>query len=937
MMKNSKVYTHTAILLLIFALSWGCAPKRMETSKLDNVRNVVERVEPRQIDGVTRITIAAKDPISYTTFKLVDPVRVVIDINEADLSGLEKTIPVNSGAIDTIVLTQFGEDELNIGRVEILLNELTDYNIEKDTNVLTVDIQTLAVDKSEGQPALEEVMESAPVEGGARVKAPKRVYANKAKYIADLAVEKRDNGIDVIITGDGYIGDNNTFTIPNPARIVTDVIGVKNLFRKNSLHVNSPLLKSVRVGQHPDKVRLVLDIPDGASSRFITRKSENRLILTLGEPAVAEAPEEEVTVAEPPEVVIAPMEEVAVAAEVPMAAATAAPPEEKAAPEIEAPAQPVEKKESPLVKASKIANVTGVDFGQRPDFSRVTISSDSDYLYEIRSSTDEKLAFDILGARVPKNLQRSLDTSEFDSPIQLISSYQLKKGKENVVRVLILLKEAAPHEFTKEGDRLYIDFRRGAKEEAAPKEVIAEVLEEPEVPAPAAVEEAVVEKAGKAPLEETRVEVEIEGEGKKYVGQHVSLDYKDAEIGNILRLFAEISNLNIISTEDVKGTVTIKLDNVPWDQAMDIVLEAKGLGMTRIGNVIRIAPAAKLKQEEDADLARKKAMAKLEDLVVEIIPVNYADAADMSSKIKDTLSERGNVTVDSRTNVLIVKDIDKKVKQAGELVKLLDRAAPQVLIEARIVEIDTNYSRDLGVQWGSGYSADAAHGNPTGMSFPNSIGVGIGAGGGWSLDPPRIGASVGSGTGTGTKGDAGAAIGFNFGSIDNTFSLDLKLSALESRGVSKVISRPRIVTMDNSEAIIEQGFSIPFETTSADGTKTEFIDANLNLTVTPHITADGSVIMKLKVAKNEPDFARQGAGGKPSIIKKEASTEVLIADGDTTVIGGIFTQKKGNSDAGVPFFSKLPLIGWLFRSQSKVDDKAELLVFVTPRILKEKR
>lgn len=952
MKNNSNSYRNAAIFLLLLILLWGCAPKKVETVILDNGKNLIERLETREIDGITRVTIVAEAPITYTTFKLVDPVRIVIDINEADLSSLEKEITINNGTVNNIIVTQFGEDELNIGRIEVFLNELTDYNIEKDREVLSVDIQNLV---EEEELFVEEVVESDPVETIAEVMLPKKAYPdkaypNKAKYIADLAVEESDSGTQIIIIGDGYIGDYNTFTLADPPRIVTDVIAVQNLFRKNSINIKNQLLKTVRIGQHPDKVRLVLDIPDGISSRFTTSKFENKLIITLGESiveeqSVIEVPDvesigkdeivEEAPAGEASEVDIAATESIAESYETDLNSAEMA---EEAEEEIAPPVDGI----------SKIANITGVDFGQRPEFSRVTISSDNSFLYEIKTSSDRKLVFDISNARVPRNLQRSLDTSEFDSPIHMISSYQLKKGKESVVRVVILLQKDSAHEFIHENDKLFVDFNRDAEGEVVTEEVYAEVTERTEVledskaPVEASSETVVVKTMKEsspegALVEETRVEVEDEEGIKEYVGQHVSLDYKDADIGNILRLFAEISNLNIITTEDVKGTVTIKLNDVPWDQAMDIVLEAKSLGMTKIGNVIRIAPAAKLKQEEDADLARKKAMAKLEDLVVEIVPINYANATDMSGKIKDILSERGSVTVDTRTNVLIVKDIDKRVKQAGELVKLLDRAAPQVLIEARIVEIDTNYSKELGVQWGSGYSADAAHGNPTGLSFPNSIGVGIGAGGGFALDPPTIGSAIGSGTGTGKAGSAGGAIGFNFGSIGNTLSLDLKLSALETKGVSKVISRPRIVTMDNSKAVIEQGFSVPFSTTSADGTKTEFIDANLNLTVTPHITADGSVIMKLKISKNEPDFARTGAGSAPSIVKKEASTEVLIADGDTTVIGGIFTQKMGNSSAGVPFLSKLPLIGWLFKSKKMADDKAELLVFVTPRILKGKR
>jgi type IV pilus assembly protein PilQ len=254
-----------------------------------------------------------------------------------------------------------------------------------------------------------------------------------------------------------------------------------------------------------------------------------------------------------------------------------------------------------------------------------------------------------------------------------------------------------------------------------------------------------------------------------------------------------------------------------------------------------------------------------------------------------------------------------------------------VLIEARIVEVDTNFQKELGVQWGSGYIADAAHGNALDYGFPSSMAVGIGGGGGSVLNAPVAGA-----TGTGLSGgSAGAAVGISFGSIDNTVSLDLKLSALESRGVSKIISRPRIVTMNKNKASIQQGISIPFETTSAEGTQTSFVDASLSLEVTPEVKQDGSIILDIKATKNEPDFARAGASGAPSIAKKEATTMVMIKDGDTTVIGGIFTQKKGKTEAGIPLLSKLPFVGWLFKSKKTTDDTAELLIFITPRIVKK--
>lgn len=895
----------------------GCAPKRLDTAEMEGSKNIIGRVDVVEAEAATDIVIEGSNPANYTSFKLTDPLRVVIDISDADISEVAGVIPVNNGTIKDIQISQYDEGEVSVARLELALDKMTEYGIEKDNNKLIVSLATTAAEGS--KKVAEEPLEVADekTEGvGTIPSVDVEEMQKKAKYLADLSVDKRDGRIVLTARGEGYIGDYNSFRMKRPSRIVIDLLGLTNLYKKNRVDVNSPMLKRIRIGQHKDKVRLVLDIPEGAPVDYAVSKGERALFVVLGKDV------EGVRTFEPEKFVAEGGGE-----EKTRAAKTVA-----------------------RDKKHKDIQITAVNFKQLPKVSRVTISATESMEYNVKALGEDKVAIDIHGATIPKNLQRSLDTSEFNSPVTLISSYQLRKAPDSLVRIVIDLRGKTAYQIGKGGGEFYIDFERGTYAEEVGEEVVAEAEMPPRIVETAAMEIAVegtrTEREAVRPpavakeaAKEERPRFEVET-GPVYTGQKVSLDYKDADIGNILRLFAEVSGLNIIATEDVKGTVTVKLDDVPWDQALDIVLQAKDLGMSRIGNVIRIAPAAKLKseeearkREEEAELAAKKAMEKLEDLVVDIVPVNYATASDMSAKIADVLTERGKVTVDERTNVLIIKDVADSVKAARKLVKTLDTATPQVLIEARIVEIDTNYTRDLGIQWGAGYTADASTGNPLGYRFPNSMKIGLGGGGGFALNPPSIGANPGGGTGTNTESGAGAAIGFNFGSIDNTLSLDLKLSALETKGVSKIISRPRIVTMDNKEAVIQQGFSIPFETTSADGTQTEFIDANLNLTVTPHITTDKSVILQLKAAKNEPDFARTGAGGAPSISKKEANTEVLIKDGDTTVIGGIITQKEGKSETGIPFLSKIPLIGWLFKSRSKTDDKAELLIFITPRIV----
>ncbi len=940
MIKYVKVLMLTIAVPGILLLVSGCSVKHV--NQAGDGRNIVEQIQMEEIEEKTEIRIVAKQPVVYTAFKLTDPLRIVVDINQADVSGITSPVTVANGTVHEIVTTQFGEEESYIGRIELVLDGMADYDIKKDGVILTVSISSISTGESaEDKQMVEAGLEVVGAEGGGLVatsatdkqsppggkkkgavgpvavrRPSEKLPKNKAKTIRSITVEKGVDFVDVVISGEGYIGDYNAFRLGRPYRVVVDVTNVKNLSKKSKVNVNSPILKRIRIGKHKNKIRFVLDANGKTPPQYSIRRSGKSLIVSLG----------------------------------------------KGASERRSDGMPVSSAVSPVdispVIASKsmpggIVKLSGINFTQMPGLSRVAITGSEGMKFDVKELSPGKTAIDVRGARIPKNLQRSLDTREFDSPVQMISSYQFKGAPDNIVRIVVATKGAAKYHAAQEGNAIFFDVEREMKStEEEPLAVAVVVGVKSEVSgakAPAGKDDGTDGKKYASPvLDKIEMKqedglsidsdllmakdapIEEQDESSGYKGQRVSLDYKDADIGNVLRLFAEVSGLNIIAADDVRGTVTVKLNDVPWDQAFDIILASKGLGMSKRGNVVRIAPMDKLLKEEEAQLTAAKGKEKLEPLVSAIIPVSHAPVAEIGSKIKSLLTERGTVTTDERSSLLIVNDIERTINESKKLVEVLDKPTPQVLIEARIVEVDTNYTKDLGVQWGSRYTADAAHGNALGYRFPNSMDVGIAGGGGFALNAPSAGFA---GTG-GAGGQAGGAIGISFGSIDNTVSLDLKLSALESRGVSKIVSRPRIVVINKKEAEITQGLSIPFETTSAEGTQTTFIDATLSLKVTPEVKPDGSIILTIEAKKNEPDFARSGARGQPSIAKKEAKTQVLIKDGDTTVIGGIFTQKKGKNVAGIPFLSKLPFIGWLFRSTSTTDDKAELLIFVTPRILK---
>jgi type IV pilus assembly protein PilQ len=399
-----------------------------------------------------------------------------------------------------------------------------------------------------------------------------------------------------------------------------------------------------------------------------------------------------------------------------------------------------------------------------------------------------------------------------------------------------------------------------------------------------------------------------------------------------LRLFAEVANLNMILSPDVKGKVTVRMVNIPWDQAMDIILRMNGLGYVLEDNVLRIATVSALTREAEDESKAKEAKKKAEDLITRIAAINYSKAKDIEPTLKKSLSTRGETVVDERTNTIIIKDIARNVDEVMTLVKILDKPIAQVMIEARIVEATTNFTRDIGVQWGGTSLHDAAHGNATGFTFPNSITV---TGGPTMETTPSGSGNFFVNLPAATARGSGGAIGFTFGSLNKALNLDLVLSAMESTGEGKVISSPRVSALDNKEAKIEQGQSIPYSTTSASGTQVQFVDAKLALTVTPHVTPDNKIFMKINATKNAPDTSLVGAGGQPSIRKNEATTEILLSDGETAVIGGILIIDRAESIQKVPFFADLPLIGWLFKQKISTDNKRELLIFITPRVIKQ--
>jgi type IV pilus assembly protein PilQ len=425
---------------------------------------------------------------------------------------------------------------------------------------------------------------------------------------------------------------------------------------------------------------------------------------------------------------------------------------------------------------------------------------------------------------------------------------------------------------------------------------------------------------------------------KKYVGSPITLDFSGADLRTVLRLFSDASGLNILIDPAVPNTPQdFLLRDIPWDQAMEIVLRANQLGYEVDGTIIRIAPLKVLEDEQKQRASLALAQASAGPLQTRTFSLSYAKAESLSPLlVKSTLSQRGQIQVDPRTNTLIITDLAERLQTTTDLIRTLDRPEPQVEVEARIVQTTRDFARALGIQWGLNGRMMPEIGNTTNLAFPNRGTLGGRVGGQQGGAGTDVRANPTDETGTAVNlgvPAASSAIGLALGAVNGAFNLDVALSALESSGKGRVLSTPRLTTQNNVAAEIAQGVEIPIQTVSNNTVTVTFKDATLKLLVTPQITAAGTVIMQIEIQNATPDFSRE-VGGIPPIDTQRANTRVQVDDGATTVIGGIFVSREQASSDRTPLLHKIPILGWLFRRESTSDESRELLIFITPRIIK---
>ena len=559
---------------------------------------------------------------------------------------------------------------------------------------------------------------------------------------------------------------------------------------------------------------------------------------------------------------------------------------------------------------------------------KVVLTGEDSLEYKLRPSEDNKLNLALPGTRIPSPQTKLYNLGKFQSPVQKA----LLSNSPSGGRVQLTMTHRIPVKISRQGRDLVLAVAAQKKKttetaqiemEGSSSDKAEQAEEEPE--------QAV------SPENETIAQFQntlgdgliVPGMQDRYTGKPISIDVQSAELSHVLRLLSDVGQFNLVMDEGVSGTITLKLDEVPWDQVMDNVLRQKALGMKKVGNrILRIAPIDKLRQEQQRNIQVRKSAKEAEQskqdlapLRTEYIQINYSDAQNLQSQVQKFLSDRGQVSHDPRTNQLIVSDTEESLNKVKSVVDKLDRAERQVLIEARIVFATENFTESLGLRWGGGYTNEnnghrrGVYG--TGDTPATSSGISASSSGyAVNLIPQQGAATLGLG------GFLSKVTG------SDLYALDAQLQIGESENQVQTISKPKVVTLNNQEAVVEQGTKIATQTESeSGGTTTEYTEATLNLTVTPQITPDNKLIMDIQISDDSP----VGAGN--DIETRSVETKLIVDNGNTIVLGGVQELSQTETQESVPGVSNLPILGWLFKNKFSREAKRELLVFIRPKIL----
>lgn len=954
------------------------------------------------------VLISGTAALTYTAIKQPHPLSVILYFPDTILENIKPLYNIDNDLIAAIKTSQF-KTRKDVSKIEIVLKKDIPYEVVPKNSGLKVTFQKPAamarLEPLDSAPPKQQ--EDAAAVSSEKTTAGTQAAQNRSDQ-TDLQVTKNSSqptqestsrihmteatpseaanldsvvvnqvagGIEILVKADSSLKNYQAFAVENPARIVFDIQNMKSPFLKEQLiRVDTPWVKQVRHYGYPDKLRLVMETEPKYFSSFTSKSVENGLLIYVGQKAAAvenapaDTPETEPKELQPAlegtvdgfGIIMASLLHVRTKPDRKSAslALLSEGTKVKIIERVEGWLRIKHGEISGFIRnKSRFVRIVSGAGGQpggsawinRIDFisedkgrSTIAIGTTQPVNYSTQKLPANKLHLTLFGTRIPNFRKRPLITTRFDSAVDRITPVQTPSMKSEAL-IAIELREQVPYLVTQQENLIMIHLEASSVPprpfEQADLVPLKEIVSQP-IPQIAAVEK----RDQKSTV------------AKKYMGERIALDFFDTEIKNVFRILKEVSGKNFAIDTDVKGKVTMTLEKpVPWDQVLELILKMNQLGKIEEGDIIRITTLETLAKEKVRQRAELKAAQEtqeqktaFEPLLTEYIPVNYSNAAEEILPHLELIKskDRGSLSVDGRTNVIIMTDVAQKIEQARQLVKQLDKVTPQVIIEARIVEATTNLAREMGVQWG------ALHGTYPSSNLNNNV---WGGAQGSYVDRPDTDYVIDpvidsienledtprtSGTNIELNLPIAAtslgSIGFNFAKLAGIpMLLNAKLMAMESQGQLKIISAPKIVTIDNKKAVIEQGLLFPYNKLDASGnTVTEFLDINLTLEVTPHVTSDNRISMSIKIAKNDLGSV---VGGIPSITTKEAQTELLVNDGDTVIIGGIIKTTENIGYTGVPGLSKIPILGWLFRSKTRTDQKEELLIFITPKAVQLKQ
>ncbi len=891
---NTSQFFIINVFLICFVFFLGCGsskvpkPEEDEVQKEDTfVLNVINDIETK-IDGETfTITIKAQHELVFSSVLQSEPLGLVLYFPGATLSMGKKEIFVDNvfvGKITAKELIENGPSKVFIG-----FRKDAEYKIDNQGKDIVISFNKGIKESGEnlaGENLNDEKNRVSMLDGD--------IDISEASMFKSIEVESAEGCFNINIKADGIIKNYKNFILDKPSRIVFDLYGLKSELKgeQSASVVNNDFIKKIRYFSYPEKMRFVLDTDKDMKESFLSKPISTGLLIQVGNV------------------------------------------DNKSS-------NKIVKTEKAPVKTSytDYAVINKIDFiGASEGYSTVVIGTTRPVNYKISEVSPQKLELELEQTLIPRSRRRPIITTRFASAVDRILPI-VKPGIKNTGFIEMILRESVHYDIIQEDNILEIRFSPSlVASKSVDNELLSSladnILEEAgrgvdtvwEIEEPGIIES--TEKVAADIYEDESYSLSASEENEsgdasgvsvlRYTGEKITLDFYETDIKNVLRILRDISGKNFAIDKDVNGSVTLSfIKAVPWDQVLDLVLKMNGLGKTFEGDIIRIATWATLQKEEEykkakltAEQSLKQHKEALEPLITEYIPVSYSSAeSDIQPHLTPILTGgRGRISVDSRTNQVIITDVAAKIKQAKCIVKRLDKITPQVVIEARIVEASINFSREIGVNWGakgqinSKLGGDHADGNQEysmGINFPAS---------------------------------SNAFAGFNFNRIIGTpLSLNAQLMAMESQGKGRIISTPKIVTLDNEKATIKQGIKYPYNKLDDSGnTVTTFEDIDLVLEVTPHVTPDNRVSLDINITKNDIGNI---INNQQSFTTKETTTKLLLNDGDTIVIGGVIKETTRDGTAGVPILNKIPLIGWLFKNKTLTDDKEELLIFITPRIV----